>query len=51
MVCAPGDDAPLGTTRENAGTEWAAQLVTAHADFVRQTSEVFLGSLKSQLRS
>jgi hypothetical protein len=36
---------------KNAGTEWAVTSWAAHADFVRQTSEVFLGSLKSQLRS
>jgi hypothetical protein len=36
---------------KNAGSDWAARLVTAHADFVRQTSEVFLGTLKGQLKS
>lgn len=33
------------------GADWAAKLVTTHADFVRQTSDMFLGSIKSQLRS
>lgn len=35
----------------STGADWAAKLVSTHADFVRQTSEVFLGTIKSQLRS
>jgi hypothetical protein len=35
----------------SSGADWAATLASTHADFVRQTSEVFLGALRGQLKS
>jgi hypothetical protein len=34
---------------EGSQAEWATTLATTHADFVREMSQVYLGSLKSQL--
>lgn len=36
---------------KNTGVDWASKLATTHADFVRQTSEVFFGTLRSQLKT
>jgi hypothetical protein len=36
---------------KNTGVDWASKLATTHAEFVRQSSEVFFGTLKSQLKS
>ncbi|QJY48927.1 hypothetical protein [Pseudonocardia broussonetiae] len=36
---------------KNTGVDWATKLATTHADFVRQTSEVVLGTLRNQLKS
>ena len=36
---------------KGAGAEWATTLATTHANFVRETSEVFLGALRQQLKS
>jgi hypothetical protein len=33
------------------GSEWATTLATTHANFVRETSEVFLGAMREQLKS
>ena len=33
------------------GQDWAKTLATTHANFVRDTSEVFLGAMKDQLKS
>ena len=33
------------------GQDWATTLATTHANFVRETSEVFLGAVKDQLKS
>jgi hypothetical protein len=33
------------------GQDWAKTLATTHANFVRDTSEVFLGAMKEQLKS
>jgi len=35
----------------STGVDWAKTLATTHADFVRQTSEVFLGAMRGQLKS
>ena len=36
---------------KKTGVDWATTLATAHANFVRQTSEVFFRSLPTQLKS
>jgi hypothetical protein len=36
---------------KGTGADWATTLATTHANFVRETSEVFLGALKEQLKS
>jgi hypothetical protein len=36
---------------KGTGAEWASTLATAHANFVRETSEVILGTLRQQLKS
>jgi hypothetical protein len=33
------------------GQDWAATLASTHANFVRETSEVFLGVMRDQLKS
>src|SRR5688572_27688301 len=33
------------------GQDWATTLAATHANFVRETSEVFLGAMKDQLKS
>jgi hypothetical protein len=33
------------------GQDWAATLANTHANFVRETSEVFLGAMRDQLKS
>ena len=35
---------------KKTGVDWATTLATAHANFVRQTSEVFFQSLSTQLK-
>ena len=34
-----------------SGVDWATTLATAHANFVRETSEVFFQTLSTQLKS
>jgi hypothetical protein len=36
---------------KGTGQDWAKMLATTHANFVRETSEVFLGAWKDQLKS
>jgi hypothetical protein len=36
---------------KGTGAEWASTLAAAHANFVRETSEVILGTLRQQLKS
>ena len=36
---------------KTTGVDWASTLATAHANFVRETSEVFFQSLSGQLKS
>ena len=36
---------------KGSGQDWATTLATTHANFVRETSEVFLGAVKGQLKS
>ena len=36
---------------KGTGADWAASLATSHANFVRETSEVFFTSLREQLKS
>jgi hypothetical protein len=36
---------------KGSGADWATTLATTHANFVRQTSEVFLGAMREQLKS
>jgi hypothetical protein len=36
---------------KGTGAEWASTLATAHANFVRETSEVIFGTLRQQLKS
>jgi hypothetical protein len=36
---------------KGTGQDWATTLATTHANFVRETSEVFLGAMKHQLKS
>ncbi len=33
------------------GQDWATTLATTHANFVRETSEIFLGAMRDQLKS
>jgi hypothetical protein len=33
-----------------SGAEWATTLATTHANFVRETSEIFLGAMRDQLK-
>ena len=36
---------------KGSGADWAASLASTHADFVRETSQVFLGAMREQLKS
>ena len=36
---------------KKSGVDWATTLATAHANFVRETSEVFFQTLSKQLKS
>ena len=36
---------------KKTGVDWASTLATAHANFVRETSEVFFQTLSKQLKS
>jgi hypothetical protein len=36
---------------KGTGADWVATLATTHANFVRETSEVFFKSLRDQLKS
>ena len=36
---------------KKTGVDWASTLATAHANFVRETSEVFFQTLNTQLKS
>ena len=36
---------------KGTGADWATTLASTHANLVRQTSEVFLGALRQQLKS
>jgi hypothetical protein len=36
---------------KGTGQEWASQLATTHANFVRETSEIVLSSLRQQASS
>ena len=36
---------------KSTGAEWATTLATTHANFVRETSEVFFGAMREQLKS
>ncbi len=36
---------------KGTGDEWATTLATTHANFVRETSEVFFGAMREQLKS
>jgi hypothetical protein len=38
-------------TAKGTGQDWATTLAATHANFVRETSEVFLGAVKDQLKS
>ena len=35
---------------KGTGQDWATTLAATHANFVRETSEVFLGAVKNQLK-
>jgi hypothetical protein len=35
---------------KSSGAEWVTNLATTHANFVRETSEVFFSSLREQLK-
>lgn len=35
---------------KGAGVEWVSTLATTHANFVRETSEVFFGAMREQLK-
>jgi hypothetical protein len=35
---------------KGTGQDWASTLAATHANFVRETSEVFLGAVKNQLK-
>jgi hypothetical protein len=36
---------------KGTGADWATQLATTHANFVRETSEVVFGALRAQLKT
>jgi hypothetical protein len=36
---------------KGTGQDWATSLATTHANFVRETSEMFLNTMKNQLKS
>jgi hypothetical protein len=36
---------------KGTGQDWATTLAATHANFVRETSEVFLGAMRGQLKS
>jgi hypothetical protein len=36
---------------KGTGADWATTLATTHANFVRETSEVFFASMRDQLKS
>jgi hypothetical protein len=36
---------------KGTGQDWATSLATTHANFVRETSEMFLGAMRNQLKS
>ena len=36
---------------KGTGADWATSLASTHANLVRQTSEVFFGALRQQLKS
>jgi hypothetical protein len=36
---------------KGTGQDWATSLATTHANFVRETSEMFLGAVRDQLKS
>jgi hypothetical protein len=36
---------------KGTGLEWASTLASTHANIVRETSEVFLGAMREQLKS
>ena len=36
---------------KGTGQDWATSLVTTHANFVRETSDMFLSAMKGQLKS
>ncbi len=36
---------------KGTGQDWATSLAATHANFVRETSEMFLGAMKDQLKS
>jgi hypothetical protein len=36
---------------KGTGAEWVTTLATTHANFVRETSEVFFGAMRDQLKS
>jgi len=38
-------------TARGTGQDWAATLASTHANFVRETSEVFLGAMRDQLKT
>jgi hypothetical protein len=35
---------------KGTGQDWATTLATTHANFVRETSQIFLGAAKDQLK-
>ncbi len=35
---------------KNTGVDWASNLATTHANFVRETSEAVFGAMKAQLK-
>jgi hypothetical protein len=35
---------------QGSGAEWVKTLATTHANFVRETSEVFFGAMRNQLK-
>jgi hypothetical protein len=36
---------------KSAGADWASTLASTHANFVRDTSEVFFSAMRQQLKS
>lgn len=36
---------------KKSGVDWAATLATTHANFVRETSEIFFSAISKQLKS